>query len=719
MIGFGGVVFQGAVIAVAIALAALVRRDRPLLALAMLGIGAMLAAASLRRDDLRCRSEAALASVWQAVLVDDARPGSYARARLAARGCAVPLGLLVAAGEGRAGATVVAHGAAASSTRGLFVRRAALRETAPPGLLARLRAQGGRSIDRAFAHDAPLVRALLIADTRGIPPEIRDRFAASGLVHMLSISGLHVGLIALAAQLLLRAAGASIRTAGATALATTVFYVVVIGAPAPAVRAVTMLSVALLSTLLQRPTSPWASLAAGALVPLVDPRTILDLGYQLSVAGIAALIGARSLSRRWVARHLGGWRYRIGRELLAGTLATAVSAPLVAWTFGRVSLIGPVSNLLASPIMALLQPTLFLALLAAPVPPVASFFADAAHPMLLALDGVARLSASVPGASLDVAPTRSGAVAAGVAVTCLIVATVSRFPAPAMLGAMLSLATLAWLPLVPPPHGSTELHLIDVGQGDAVALRSPRGRWVLFDAGGAWRGGDAGRSTVIPYLRRRGGELVAVVLSHPHTDHVGGVASVVRSLRPREFWDAAYVGTATAYRSALAVTAGGRTTWRRVHPGDSLIVDGIRIDFLAPDSAWASQLNDPNEASAVAMVRAGSVRFLLVGDAERAEEDWLLRHAPPLGAQVLKVAHHGSRTSTSEAFLAAVGPRIALVSVGAGNRYGHPSEDVMARLSRSGADVMRSDQLGHIVVRTDGLRIEIEAGEGRWDSSRR
>ena len=148
------------------------------------------------------------------------------------------------------------------------------------------------------------------------------------------------------------------------------------------------------------------------------------------------------------------------------------------------------------------------------------------------------------------------------------------------------------------------------------------------------------------------------------------------------------------------------------------MIDGVELEFLAPDSAWTRQLDDPNEASVVLRARYGAVRFLLVGDAERAEERWLLaRDSLALRAEVLKVGHHGSITSTTEGFLRAVRPAIALVSVGSGNTYGHPNAHVLASLAATGATVLRTDRLGTVVVRTDGTALEIQAQGERWVSS--
>jgi len=590
----------------------------------------------------------------------------------------------------------------------------------PTDLLGRVRERAAQSIDHTFGDDAPLARALLIADQHQIPTEMRDRYAAAGLIHMLSISGLHVAVIAAAMELLFQVARLSRRASLLGAFFTTAIYVAVIGAPPPALRSAAMLGVGMASRLWQRPTSPWAAWALGAFVPLVVPRTAIDVGYQLSVLGMGALVAAGALWRRHLATRLEGWKAKVGRELVTSLIACAVTAPLVAWVFGRISLIAPVSNLVAAPIVTVAQPILFLAMLAGPFTGVARFIAGAVHPLLFAFDWVAWRAATVPGASITVSTTLVTAILAAIAAVALVLACVTRFPARPAIAAMAALATMAVAPALPMRAShEVEMHVLDVGQGDAILLRTDGGKWILLDAGPAWRGGDAGRSTILPYILRRGGSLEAFVLSHPHTDHVGGAASVLGALHPHAYWDAAFAGGSEGYIASLAAAKKNGIEWHRVHPGDSINVDHVTVSFLAPDSAWTVGLKDPNLASTIAVVRFGAVRFLLVGDAERGEEDWLLEHhRADLRADVLKVGHHGSSTSSSDEFLAAVNPEVAVISVGAHNMYGHPSVDVLAALARVGAEVLRTDEAGTVIIRTDGSHLEIEAKGEKWELSR-
>ncbi len=497
-----------------------------------------------------------------------------------------------------------------------------------------------------------------------------------------------------------------------------------------------MLVVVALSARWQRPLHDWAPLALGAVVPTVDPLVVTDLGWQLSVSGMAALVAARACkrsAREWAAesghraqapaarvahwlvtrRSMAGW---LVGEVFTGLVATIITAPLIAWTFGRLSLVAPLSNLAAGPIIAALQPALFLALVLAPWPTAAGLVADATQPAMAFLDQVATWCGQVPMAVVPVAPSWLTVTAAALASALVVRGTAATRRTPWLLAAGASLVFALWLPLVRGGSGVLELHVVDVGQGDGLALRTPRGRWVLMDAGPRWEGGDAGTRTILPYLRRLGGPVALFVLSHAHEDHVGGAAAVIAGVTPVWWWEPAFVTTSPGYRRALQAVQATGVRWRRVQPGDRWVLDGVTLTVLAPDSAWTAAQVNANETSVVLRVDYGAHHFLLTGDAERDEEAWVVQHhaAEALRADVLKLGHHGSRTSSSPALLDAVQPRVAIASVGTANRYGHPSPETLAALLARDVPVFRTDRDGTVVVRSDGRTLEVDAGGERW-----
>lgn len=738
------------------------RGDASLRAVAMgaFAVAGLLAGDAAWRRQARCTHALATSAHPLLVRVDtDVSPGAWGRGSArsmrmprgavarATAGCRVPVTLTVESGRAPAGAWVRVQAARWPVARGLRLDAATVEPTGAVDALHAWRARAGTRIDARFGANAPLVRALLVADQDGIAHDVRDRYADAGLVHLLSVSGLHVAIIAGA----LRTLGAALRlrrsVADLVAVLGVVAYVLLLGWPAPAVRAATMLFVVTLSARLGRPVHPWTALALGVTLPTVQQTVVADLGWQLSAAGMAALVGARGVMRRWrmlplqrpavatpldatlwrlrcAGPRLRGWRRAIVQELLVGLVASAVSAPLVAWVFGRVSLVAPFTNVLAAPAVSLLQPTLFLALLldlAAQaggghvLGMAAQWTADASRAPIAALDLVATLGGRVPLAAVAVAPGFVTACCMGVLAGAFVVATARRRPLPPLLCGGAALVFALWWPVLSRGPGRLELHVLDVGQGDALALRTPRGRWILIDAGRVWRGGDAGRRVVVPWVRRRGGDVALFVLTHPDADHVGGASSVLAALRPAAWWDPGFVHGSAAYRDALQQAVAHGIPWRRARLGDSLRVDGVLLRVLGPDSAWTAQQQSGNDASTVLLVQHGRVRMLLTGDAEVAEERWLLeRWGAGLGATVLKVGHHGSRTSSSSAFLDAVRPRLAIISVGADNRYGHPAPDVVAALRARGADVLRTDRDGAVILRSDGRRVAIETARARW-----
>lgn len=305
--------------------------------------------------------------------------------------------------------------------------------------------RASRAIETVFRTDAPMAKALLIADQSEIPYEIKQRYSRAGLIHMLSISGLHVSIVAGAVELMLHVIRLPLQWAAAISLGVLTVYVSIIGFPPPAVRAGVMVGVALAARMLQRPTDKWAALAVGAFVPLFDPPTVLNLGYQLSVGGIAGLIASGAFMQRVVPRTIAGWRRTLLRGIVASAMATAVTAPLVAWTFGQISLIGPIANIFADPVIGILQPILFLALLLAPVPSLAQFVADAAHLPLVIFDAIATHCANIPYAAIHVIPTLTSATLAGIASVAMVIACVTRATGKGTILALTAICIMIWI----------------------------------------------------------------------------------------------------------------------------------------------------------------------------------------------------------------------------------------------------------------------------------
>ncbi len=602
----------------------------------------------------------------------------------------------------------------------LLLDTAWVRSPAAGPLGAWLRGAGRARIDAVFPQRAPLAASLLLAQRGGLDRDLRERFARAGLSHLLAISGLHVGLLAGILLLLARAARLSRRGAALAAASGTVAYVALIGAPDSAVRAALQIVLVLAARWLQRPTRTESLIAAAALLLLAaDPAALVRPGFQLSFAGVAGILVLRRpilarlgpLARLRVrGRRAGGW---LADGLATSAAATLATAPVVAWHFGQVPVVGLLANLVAIPLLGAAVPALALALASGTLwLPAGRFLAGGAELLLAGLDATATAAASVPYGALPVAPGDALPTTAAIGAGWWLARRLGplRQGVRSAVWAGGAAAVLLLAPIRPPAIG-VEIHHIDVGQGDATAIRSPAGRWLLVDAGVATADYDAGAQRVVPYLRARGvRRLAGLVITHPDTDHMGGAAAVLATLRPAWAGGPATVVGKGRYLEILNEARSGGVPWVALERGMELWLDGVRIRVLSPEPGAAPE--DANDASVVVRVVYGRFEALLTGDAPAAVERRLVRRlGHGLESDLLKVGHHGSATSTTAALLEATGARVAVISVGRNNRYGHPHAGVLARIRNSRAGVFRTDRDGTIVVRgrADGSwRVETE-----------
>jgi competence protein ComEC len=571
----------------------------------------------------------------------------------------------------------------------------------------RLRGAAQARVRLLYPRDWPLAEALILARREGLPDRTRERFVAAGLAHLLAISGTHVALVAGALLLAARLARLPVAASCALAAAVTVAYVLFLGAPHAAARAALQLLVFLGTRLAQRPVEPLSAVALAALVLLVlDPLALLDPGFQLSFAGVVGIVRLRRPLIDALPRALP----RALRDALAtGVAASLPTTPIAGLHFQHISIIGVLSGVVALPVLAIAVPALALTLLIAPVAPgAAAFLAGGTALLLAALDRIAALAAAVPGGHGSVTPPAVLGALAGALLFIVLQRMRSRPPLRAARASILRPALIATsIALLAPPLAlrmaarGIEIHALDVGQGDAFAVRTPAGRWILIDAGPASPGYDTGARVVVPFLRRHGvRRLDALVLTHPHADHIGGARAVL------EAFDVALVidpGASSAHAMYLSTIEAARrrgTTWIAARAGLRVRVDGVDLDFLHPDESVLDAVTDPNDYSAVFRMGYGRFGALFLGDAPVAVENALVREfAAALEAQVVKVGHHGSRTATGDSLLAHVAPALALVSAGRRNRFGHPTPEVMRRLAAHGVRTLRTDSAGTLRVR--------------------
>lgn len=559
----------------------------------------------------------------------------------------------------------------------------------PPAWSVRVKRESVAAIGRGLPPaSAALLAGLLLGDRTELPSDIDDAFRRAGVYHILAVSGFNVALLAAAVWAVCSLARLGRRVTAVTAIGVVVAFALVVGPEPSVLRATIMAVLVLTALLLERDASVTNSLALAALVILaVRPGDLLDPGFQLSFAATAGIVVAP-----------------LPRGLVLGAIGVSVAAqlavlPITLAHFNQLSTIGVVANLGVVPlagaatIMGLVA--VGLSFMSAALAAVAF---DALWPVLLALRGVVALAAAVPGAVVHLPAPGWVAVTgyvAGLALSLVWHHLREERPGPARAAGgsaivlvVVAVGVAAW-PLVRPPDGLLRVTVLDVGQGDAIAVEAPDGRAILVDAGS---GGpmrlDAGERVVAPFLWNRGSlRLATAVVTHDDADHAGGMPAVRRLLGVDEVWT------------------------RATLPAEPRWFGGAMISPLRPFAARGGRRNDE---AIVLRLELGLASFLLASDIEADRERDLVASGVSLGATVLKVAHHGSRSSTTAAFLGAVDPTVAVISVGARNTYGHPDPVVLARLAGSGARIYRTDRDGAVIFETDGRVLTVT----RWVTRR-
>lgn len=545
-----------------------------------------------------------------------------------------------------------------------------------------------RAVIRAAIHDAKLsstaeavLSAVTIADKSGIGHDLWRQLQHYGINHLLVISGLHVALVSALAFWLGRLLGAGLGAissrasrfpwAEVSAFSLALAYTGLAGFSVATQRALVMLACYLLSRVLLRTSSGFNNLLVAAFVlSVINPLVFLGAGFWLSFGAVAVLLW----SGRWQGR---GGLAKVLRPQLAIALAML---PLGAFWFGGSSWVSPLANLLMIPLLGCFVTPLslvgaFLVLIgadgaAAACWQLAALPLDVLWPLIVLIDRHAPLYWQTSAGIGSMLLVLAGCLLCMVPLSCRVRVT----------SLLLALAIL--LPK-PPPQVPPQLDVLDVGQGTAVVFRAG-GRTLLYDTGGGRpNGANLARQVVLPWLRNRGvRRLDDLVISHNDLDHSAGLTAVLEAMAVNRLWQGE--PSVAAGRSCLVGVA-----WEWP--------DGSRFRFLSPTGA-----EQGNDASCVLQIDAGGRRFLLPGDIGQAQERELVRYwREALRSDVLLVAHHGSNTSTYQAWLNQVAPDVAIIATGYASRFGHPHEQVLARLRRSAADIRQTASEGAINVRVE------------------
>ncbi len=613
-------------------------------------------------------------------------------------------------------------------------------------------------------EDAALFSAMIVGDDSLLLRNVREEFQQTGVYHLLVVSGMNVALLAFTVFWLARRLRLPEWAASLVTIALSVFYAYIAGMGVPIVRAVLMLSLFLAARLLYRDRSGLNATGFAALVVLVlSPSALFDAGFQLTFLALLAitsislpLLERTSARYRDALRHLDSTGYDLGLEpkvaqfrldlrLVAGRLAkffgatlariiiTGTAAAILAlyelvvvsaitqavlvlpmrMYFHRAAILGLPANVLVLPLAGVMLnagvAAIVLSYISLPFAHFAAWLAAASlHWTLRCLYSLSQFHVAQWRVS-DPGPLLVLLAAVGILVA-FVAARRRRVIAFAGLALLfISSGVAAGYHSAPRTEsGNLEITAIDVGQGDSLLVVSPEGRTMLIDGGGSigpvHSEFDFGEDVVAPYLWSRGLERLDVVaLTHAHGDHIGGLPRIIEDFRPTELWVGVNPDVAVMNRLFEAAAA-NHVAIRRHTAGESWDWGGTNVRVLSPPPDWQPKPKPKNDDSLVLLVRYGQTSALLAGDLEKQMERFVATESP--GADLLKVAHHGSATSTTPELLAAVHPRFAVISVGYRNSFGHPRQAVLERLQASRVRTYRTDLFGAVTFLLDGKRVQ-------------
>ncbi|MBU1872306.1 DNA internalization-related competence protein ComEC/Rec2 [bacterium] len=564
---------------------------------------------------------------------------------------------------------------------------------------------------------AAILQALLVGVRGEISDETEQAFVDSGAIHVLAVSGLHVGYVTLAFWVITGFLRLPLKPRVIITILVLVMYILVVDVKPSVMRAVIMASMVLISKGWEKQVNVFNSLAAAALIQtLIDPLQLFDMGFQLSFTAVFSIVYIYQRIETLLPEkikpselHNNAVKY-VFQMFLVSLAALIGTVPITIFYFNRIPIISMLSNIVIIPLIGVIGALGFAQVILGSIWNWFNIaYGEIETVLLIILQKIVTLFSGIPGAYITIAQISMGTlILLYIFIFLLLNTDKMKIRKGLVFGLLIAGNIFIWKTVFEKPQMTVTF--LDVAQGDAALIKLPDKRTILIDAGDRTFHRDYGELVVAPFLKREGiRQIDLLILTHPHSDHIGGAPTIIRNFKVDQIWESDIAAGSRIYQEIHALADSLNIPVLTPNSGDMVTIsDNLKLYFLHPSERFLEKhQRNYNDGSLVCKLVFGDISILFTGDAEEDSEDYLCYWDDFLKSTIIKVPHHGSNTSSTAHYVNLVDPEYAIVSVGLNNKFKHPAQSTLQRYRNLGSTIYRTDVEHAIQFQSNGKIVKI------------